>query len=171
MKQRSSALLIVLVGALACGERQPGNDSQSSLSPNSPDSAFAQVQARGRQAMGVDQYTSTHLFESLPDGGRITLARDPADTVGGARIRAHMNEIAAAFRQGNFNIPGFVHDREVPGTAVMRARRESITYTSDSAPGGGQLRISSRDGIAVAAIHEFLAFQRRDHRARGSSHP
>lgn len=31
------------------------------------DSGFAGLQARGAAAMGVDQYTSTHVFESLPN--------------------------------------------------------------------------------------------------------
>lgn len=155
---------------LAC-ERQPAAGSGGALSRDSADSAFALVQARGQRAMGVDQYTSRHRFEPLPDGGRITLTRDSADTAGGARIRAHMQEIAASFQQGNFDLPGFVHDREVPGTAAMRVHRVNITYTADSAPGGGQLRIRSRDSVAVAAIHEFLAFQRRDHRSGDHTHP
>ena len=32
-------------------------------------------------------------------------------------------------------------------------------------PRGGELRIASSDTAAVRAIHEFLAFQRMDHRA------
>jgi hypothetical protein len=80
-----------------------------------------------------------------------------------------MRAIADLFRQGNFAVPGLVHDREVPGTAFMRARRSLITYTPDTAPGGGQLRIQSNDPAAIAAIHEFLAFQRLDHRS-GSEH-
>jgi hypothetical protein len=115
--------------------------------------------------MGVDQYTSTHRFESLPDGGRISLQRDPGDSVGAARIRRHMETIAFAFRQGNFDLPGFVHDREVPGTVIMAQRRARITYTTESLPRGGGLRIHSDDSIAVAAIHEFLSFQRQDHRS------
>lgn len=161
---RSSAVSILVVVALACVE-QPATNTRGTTLTRNTDSAFAQVQARGKIAMGVDQYTSNHRFESLPDGGRITLTRDPADTVGGARIRAHMHQIADSFRQGNFDLPGFVHDREVPGTAVMRARRAHISYTPDSVLGGGQLRISSRDPVAVAAVHEFLAYQRQDHRA------
>jgi hypothetical protein len=115
--------------------------------------------------MGVDQYTSSHTFEPLPDGGRITLQRDTEDSVGAAQIRRHLRAIAHAFARGNFNLPGFVHDGEVPGTAVMAERRSHITYTADSLPRGGQLRIHSDDTVAVAAIHEFLAFQRRDHRS------
>jgi hypothetical protein len=115
--------------------------------------------------MGVDQYTSVHRFESLPDGGRITLERAPSDRSGVAQIRKHMQEIAGSFRAGNFAVPGFVHDREAPGTAVMAARRDHISYTPDTTPAGGQLRIVTRDPEALAAVHEFLAFQRRDHRA------
>jgi len=39
------------------------------------------MQSRGAQVMGVDQYTSAHVFEDLPDGGRVVLDRaDLADT-------------------------------------------------------------------------------------------
>ena len=170
-QQHGRRVLIFLMGVLACGERRaPGTAEAPALSRDSADSTFALVQARGERAMGVDQYTSRHRFESLPDGGRISLTRDPADTAGGARIRAHMQQIASAFQQGNFDLPGFVHDREVPGTGVMRARRAHITYTADSALGGGELRIRSRDSLAIAAIHQFLAFQRRDHRVGDHSH-
>jgi hypothetical protein len=132
--------------------------------------AFASVQARGHTAMGVDQYTSAHTFQSLPDGGRISLQRDSEDSTGAAQIRRHMETIALAFSQGNFDLPGFVHDREVPGTAVMTLRRSQITYTAESLPRGGGLRIRSGDSTALAAIHEFLAFQRQDHRSGAGTH-
>ena len=127
------------------------------------DSAFAAVQARGKIAMGVDQYTSRHQFEDLADGGRIELQRDPADTAGVRTIREHLQGIARAFAAGNFETPGFVHDREVPGVRVMTARRERIRYEFHPLPGGGEVRITARDPDAVKAVHEFLAFQRMDH--------
>jgi hypothetical protein len=77
-----------------------------------------------------------------------------------------MRVIANAFARGNFSLPGFVHDREVPGTAVMTARRAHISYSAETLPGGGQVRLESSDSAAVAAIHEFLAFQRHDHRSQ-----
>ena len=129
------------------------------------DSDFAAVQARGRAAMGVDQYTSTHLFQPLPDGGRIELRRDRTDSAGRAQILGHMEEIAAAFAAGDFRLPGFVHAREVPGTRVMAARRREIRYLVESLPRGAALRLVTTDGPALEAIHEFLAFQRMDHRA------
>src|SRR5271170_8527699 len=51
------------------------------------DSAYHAMQARGAQAMGVDQYTSTHHFTDLPDGGRIELERNADDSAGVAMIR------------------------------------------------------------------------------------
>jgi hypothetical protein len=49
----------------------------------------------------------------------------------------------------------------------MAARREAILYTAVDRPRGGELRIVSEDSAAVAAIHQFLAFQRMDHHAAG----
>ena len=135
-------------------------------SGSSNDSAFAAVQERGRTAMGVDQYTSTHVFEDLPNGGRIVLDRDDAaDTTGVRTIREHMRVIEAAFRRGDFALPGQVHAREVPGTSVMRARRDVIQYIAADRPRGAELRIVTSDSSTLAAIREFLAFQRSDHRA------
>lgn len=132
---------------------------------HSSDSTFARVQERGRVAMGVDQYTSRHRFEPLPDGGRIELQRIEDDTAGTRTIREHLQEIARAFKSGDFTTPAFVHWREVPGVETMAGRRAEITYTLHQLPRGGELRISSRNPEAVRAIHEFLAFQRSDHRA------
>jgi hypothetical protein len=81
-----------------------------------------------------------------------------------AEIRAHLQRIAKAFAAGNFNVPGFVHAGEVPGTSVMRERKARITYRYSPLPGGGQVRIETADSVARRAVHEFLAFQRREHR-------
>ncbi len=127
---------------------------------------FAAMQARGEQVMGVDQYTSAHVFEDLPDGGRVVLDRaDASDTAAITGIRAHMRDIEAAFRAGDFSKPFSVHAQTVPGTEVMTARHASISYAAVDRPRGGEVRITSRDPAAVAAIHEFLAFQRQAHRA------
>ena len=139
--------------------------ARDSASDASEDTSFAALQARGHEAMGVDQYTSQHRFAPLPDGGRIELQRDTGDTAGVATIRAHMRDIAGRFSQGDFSIPGFVHAQEVPGTRVMAEKKAAITYDARDLPGGAEVRIRTADPDAVAAIHEFLAFQRGDHRA------
>ena len=157
---RRNPVVYLAIAVVACGP---------SASPKAPSgaaySAFAGVQARGGVAMGVNQYTSRHVFEPLPDGGRIALQRDAADSEGAAQIRRHMHEIAGRFTAGDFALPGFVHARTVPGTEIMAARRAGIAYSVDTLPRGAALRIRSADSTAVRAIHEFLAFQRHDHRA------
>jgi hypothetical protein len=135
------------------------------------DSAYAAMQARGKVAMGVDQYTSTHHFDSYADGGRIELVRDVDDSAGVARIRAHLKEIAVAFKTGDFSTPAFVHMRDVPGTRDMAALRHKISYRVRELPRGGEVRITSTDTAAVRAIHEFMAFQREDHHGGGAIHP
>ena len=155
-------LLLSSLLAVAC--RSP--DSRSAA----PDTAFAQVQSRGKVAMGVDQYTSSHQFDDLPGGGRIELQRDSTDTAGVRTIREHLQQITAAFKAGDFALPGFVHDETVPGTAVMTANRALIDYTFRPLPGGGEVLITSRDSASVSAIHDFLAYQRKDHHAGGMVH-
>lgn len=126
------------------------------------------MQERGQHVMGVDQYTSAHVFEDLPDGGRVVLDRaGSADSAAITTIRAHMRDIATAFRAGDFTKPFEVHAQTVPGTAVMSARRDAISFEVIDRPRGGEVRIRSSDPAAVAAIHEFLAFQRDQHRAAG----
>lgn len=130
-----------------------------------PDSVFRGVQQRGAQVMGVDQYTSSHTFAPRPDGGTITLVRNEDDSAGVRQIRQHMRDIARQFAEGNFSAPFLVHAQVVPGTAVMTARRDQIRYSVRDVARGAELRLETSDAAALAAIHEFLAFQRMDHRA------
>jgi hypothetical protein len=157
---RSIALALVL---LACQTGQDQEQVRRDAARRDP--SFAAVQSRGAVAMGVNQFTSSHIFEALPDGGRIELQRDTDDSAGVAQIRGHMQQIAAQFAAGDFHLPGFVHAQSVPGTDVMAAKRGAITYTVESLPRGAAVRVHSDDPAAVEAIHEFLAFQRHDHHA------
>jgi len=142
------------------------------LAAQNSDSAYRGVQERGKMVMGVDQYTSRHRFTPAADGGSIVLVRDSTDTTGVATIRAHMQKIAQAFAGGDFTLPGVVHNQEVPGTRVMAQKKNVIRYVYHPLAGGGEMRIVTRDSAAIAAVHDFLAFQRIDHRAgmAGMSH-
>ncbi len=131
----------------------------------SNDSAFAAIQERGKAVMGVDQYASQHRFTQLPEGGRITLALDPADTAGVTTIRTHMSDVARRFSQGDFALTSMVHAPVVPGTAEMAGGSDRIRYSVENVPGGATLWIQTRDPELVKAIHEFLEFQSRDHRS------
>jgi hypothetical protein len=111
-----------------------------------------------------------HRFDDLADGGRIELTRDAADSAVVRVIREHLASIARAFARGDFSTPFAVHAREVPGTKTMAAKRDAIRYEFSPLPGGGEVRLSSKDPAAVRAIHSFMAFQRGDHLA-GGEHP
>jgi hypothetical protein len=131
------------------------------------DTSFAAMQRRGKIAMGVDQNTSIHKFDDLPDGGRIELQRDRDDSAGVHNIRHHMHAIADAFSRGDFSTPASVHLKTVPGARVMAERRRLIRYTPKALPRGAELRITTSDSSAIRAIHQFLAFQRGEHHAEG----
>ena len=149
----SLALGLILLVACGGGRAKDADD-------------FSAMQTRGEHVMGVNQYTSAHVFEDLPDGGRIVLERaDLADTAGIKTIRAHMRDIADAFRAGDFTKPFEVHAQTVPGTGIMRAKRAAISYEPSDLPKGGEVLIKTTDPTAIAAVHEFLAFQRSAHHA------
>lgn len=137
------------------------------LAAQSRDTSYARMQARGQMAMGVDQGKAHHVFDDLPDGGRIELQADSADSTAIAAIRAHLSTVASAFQAGNFSTPAFVHAGAVPGTSVMAARRALICYVFGALPRGGEVRITSHDVEALHAIHQFLAYQRQEHHAAG----
>ena len=129
------------------------------------DTSFAALQARGKMAMGVDQYASVHRFDVLPDGGRIALEMKGGDSLAVAQIRAHMKLIEHAFQAGDFSTPEFVHARAMPGTDIMSRNKALIRYSYADLPRGGEVRITTTDPESLAAIRQFLTAQRGDHRA------
>lgn len=132
-----------------------------------PDSTYRRVQTRGKAVMGVDQYTSRHQFDLLPDGARISLRAANDDSAGVIAIRKHFRDIAKKFARGSFTAPGLVHGRTVPGTATMAARRAVIAYRAHDLLKGAELWITTEDSTALQAIRDFIVFQRSDHRAGG----
>jgi hypothetical protein len=145
------AIALAMPGALAA--QQP------------TDTAYHNMQMRGAHTMGVDQETSSHGFQSLPDGGRITFVRKIDDTAGVRKIRAHLHDMQRAFGSGDFSMPMFIHMKTVPGVKEMADRHEHIAYIETDLPNGGELRIKTTDSTAIDAIHRFLAFQREEHHA------
>jgi hypothetical protein len=154
---RVIAIAALIVPAIAGAQAQPVHDSAHA--------AHADMQKRGAEVMGVDQETSVHVFEALPNGGIIELQRAGADTAGARVIRRHLRDIALAFRAGDFSGPSYIHMTSVPGAKVMTERRNYIRYDYRELPRGGALRISTTDPAARKAIWEFIAYQRNEHMA------
>jgi hypothetical protein len=175
---RYVASALVVSASLACARKAADvaadstsapHDMAGMTHPGATDTGFAAMQERGKMAMGVDQYTSTHTFDALPDGGRIELLRNVDDTLGIQQIRAHLKLIQHAFQAGDFSTPAFVHMQQMPGASVMAKKRDVIVYTYSDLPRGGAVRMTTSDPEALAAIHEFMGAQREEHHAMGKS--
>ena len=67
------------------------------------------------------------------------------------------------FAAGDFNTPMLVHSMMPPGTATMTRLKADIKYKYEGSATGGRVVISTSNKEALAAIHEFLRFQIKDH--------
>lgn len=124
----------------------------------------AELKKRGAEAMGFDQEKTTHHFRLTSTGGRIEVdVNDRADEASRSQVRAHLEEIAAAFVSGDFAKPFATHGEVPPGARTMQARRHAIVYQYEDVPDGGRVRITTADPQARAAVHEFLRYQIREH--------
>jgi hypothetical protein len=143
-----------------------GTLSAVSAAPEEQQDHHASMSERGAMVMGFDQDRTVHHFRLFPDGGAIIVAvKDPADASNRDAIRQHLPHIAMMFGSGNFQAPMLVHDsKDVPGIAVMSARKDVIRYQYVETPDGGRVDILTTDADALAAVHAFLTFQIADHR-------
>jgi hypothetical protein len=123
------------------------------------------VSRRGDAVMGFSHEKTTHHFRLRAGGGEIEItANDAGDEESARAIRGHLRHIATLFAKGDFTAPMLIHARNPPGTDVMAARKQAISYVVDPVPAGARLRISTSDPDAREAIHTFLRFQITDHR-------
>ena len=138
--------------------------SLSVFAEQSSDEHHAAVVTRGDHVMGFSHDKTTHHFRLLPDGGSIeAVANDTSDAASRQEIREHLEHIAGMFSKGDFNAPMLIHARTPPGVPVMKKLRSEIQYRIEDMPNGARVRVSSQNPKAIAAIHDFLRFQIRDH--------
>ena len=120
--------------------------------------------ARGNKAMGFDAAKTTHHFTLSPSGGAIEVsANDASDAASRDEIQQHLRHIAQKFKEGDFDIPMFVHDQVPPGAPAMKRLKDAITYEYLVTEHGARVEISSTNPDARAAIHDFLRFQIQEH--------
>lgn len=127
------------------------------------------MEQRGNQGMGFAQDKTTHHFLLHKDGGAIQVTANSADDKANVdHIRMHLGHISSAFKSGDFNIPGFVHDQTPPGVPVMVKLKGQIKYGYEDIANGGRVTISSANPDAIKAIHNFLRFQITEHKTGDS---
>jgi hypothetical protein len=125
----------------------------------------AEMNSRGAQVMGFSQEKTTHHFVLTFDGGEIDVrANDVKDTKSRDEIRTHFQHIARRFVDGDFTDPMLVHATNVPGTAVMKQRKDELHWDFVETQRGAKLVITADNKPALDALHEFLKFQIEDHK-------
>jgi hypothetical protein len=114
--------------------------------------------------MGFNQTATTHHFILTPNGGIVQVTgNDPKNTEQIETIQMHMKHITEMFSEGNFSIPHFVHDQTPPGVPTMKELKDAIRYSAEPLSNGGRIKIETTSPEGIAAVHEFLRFQIKDH--------
>jgi hypothetical protein len=167
--QRLAALIILLLSAALLLPAQE-HDHAKQHEKEKKD-RLAEVNRRGDVGMGFAQEKNRHRFSLTSRGGVIEVeAADPGDADNIALVQKHLAEAAKAFGRGDFSMPAFIHDQEVPGTATMKELKAQISYRTEKTPRGGRLHIRTSSAEALKAVHEFLRFQIADHQAGDKPH-
>ena len=154
MSSRAFGLLVIvfLFGSVACG--QTGMTQQQ----------MDEMNKRGDKHMGFDHKKTTHHFLLAKNGGAIRVeANDLKDTQSRDQIRRHLHHISMMFSDGNFNTPMLIHEKTPPGSELMSKLKSEIRYEFKETEKGAEIIISSENSEALAAIHDFLRFQIKEH--------
>ena len=153
-----SGFLVPVSGAAAGAQHPPMPQGMTH------EEHLRQMNARADAAMGFDQARAAHHFMLTENGGIIRVeAIDPADAATRDEVRAHLRAIAQAFGDGVFEKPLETHGEMPPGVAALQRLKSSIAYTSEETARGALVRIVTSDREALAAVHEFLRYQIREH--------
>lgn len=145
------------------------NEAVCPMAKNISEQHAVGVDQRGDHAMGFSHEKTKHHFKLTSDGGIIEVnANKKTDTTTKDQIRQHLTHIASMFSSNNFDMPMFIHDTVPPGVPVMKEKHSAISYTVMPTQRGAMVRIVTHDPDALKAVHEFLAFQIRDHRTGDS---
>jgi hypothetical protein len=176
MKYSRISLIVLVAGTMSYITRAGASDQEvpavcplhaqhmKEAAQGSPD-AHARMLERGGAAMGFDQRATSHHFRLGRTGGSIEVhVNDPQDTAMVSAITKHLAGIAQAFSRADFAIPQVVHGEKPAGVDALTRLASAITYTFEPGPLGGRVKIVAASAPALAAVHEFLRYQIREHR-------
>lgn len=163
MNTNRTIVVLSLLLTVAFGLRAEDCPMHAEHSKGAPSPADG-VHARGDEGMGFDGAKTTHHFRLRSDGGSIEAeTKDANDLESRAAIRRHFADIAVRFSDGDFALPKFIHGEMPPGVPVLKELRSDIAYAFEPTERGGRVRIRTSNAKALAAVHEFLKYQIREH--------
>lgn len=164
-----NSLLTTTVFLLAALNGFPQNKPSAQDKPAAQDDHNKGVVERGDHVMGFSHDKATHHFLLYSDGGAIEVQANAAeDTATRDEIRMHFGHIAKMFAAGDFSSPMLIHSQNPPGVETMKRLRETLQYKLENTERGARIRITTKNADAVAAVHEFLRFQIKDHQTGDS---
>ena len=130
-----------------------------------PKQGHEEMNKRGDRVMGFDHTKTTHHFLLQELGGSIEITANSAgDAESSEQIRMHLKHIAMMFAEGDFNAPMLIHEQTPPGVPLMKELKDEIKYNFEEIDRGAAVRISTKNPVALKAIHDFLRFQITEHK-------
>ncbi|SNS52202.1 hypothetical protein SAMN06265795_103196 [Noviherbaspirillum humi] len=125
----------------------------------------AEVAQRGADVMPFDLAATTHVFTKTASGGiQRVIARRAGDAKQVRLVRAHLRDIQARFRRGDFSGPEHIHGAGMPGLATLKqARPGQVQVDYREVTGGAELAYRTGDAQLVHTIHAWFDAQLSDH--------
>jgi DNA-binding transcriptional MerR regulator len=158
------SLLVGGWGGGAAAQEKPASSAQEPDKAPQEQKHHRDVEQRGEHVMGFTHDKATHHFRLYADGGAIEVAaNDAKDAATRDAIEGHFSHIVKMFVAGDFTAPVLIHSQNPPGSQTMKRLRGEITYQLEKTAQGSRIRITTKNGEAVQAVHAFLRFQIADH--------
>ena len=128
------------------------------------------VMEHGAQVMPFDQNQAMHMFLPSATGGVVEIVVHNMDAAQIALVRSHLLQEAAMFARGDYSDPAYIHGKTMPGLARLKSAASRVSVRYFETPSGAAITLASADRDLVAAVHQWLAAQQRDHSSRDADH-
>ena len=140
------------------------------FSVRADDSHQNMVMEHGAQVMPFDQKQAMHMFLPSVTGGVVEIVVRDMDATQISLVRSHLLQEAAMFTRGDYSDPAYIHGKAMPGLATLESAASRVSVRYFETPSGAAITLASGDQDMVAAIHQWLEAQQRDHSSNQMNH-
>jgi hypothetical protein len=123
------------------------------------------VAERGAVVMPFDLKATTHIFTKTTIGGiQKVVVKNASNTTQIRLIREHLKKVAAQFSKGDFSDPAYIHGKEMPGLAELKAAQPAeIKIQYRKLKKGAEIIYTTKNPKLVTAVHQWFDTQLADH--------